>query len=271
MYHEIKGPFPASQVLTLSDHIKPGHPSFSNKRAKRLDVWKKSDELTGPGIYGVFCKGLLYYVGIYTGNKGKLFAGSAIDRWDMHLTFFSLRSPEVCFVASNMQKILKLDGEPAEEYARILRGRDLTEEQIATSGAPFIVSKGGSCTYNKALFATRNWDVFRPGNEEAMMEDVSFVYAKIRPEAGKFLEDASMEQRYWWAKYPWIQDRETRLVDELKPICNKVTNDFRSDVTVGMFIEAVNRELSAPLETFSLEAMADWKLKKKRKAILEDA
>lgn len=255
MHFQMNGPFPASDVLSLEERVRPGHPSFSNLRARRSDRWKTRQELNGPGIYGLFCKGILYYVGIYTGANKTTFTGSALDRWDMHLTYFSLRSPEVSFVARNMQKILKLEGEPSEEYARLLGGRELDLSQISASPSPFIVPRHASCTYSKALFATRNWDVFAPGNEKGMMQDVSFIYARILPGMDVLLGNADSYARYWWAKYEWIQARETRLVSDLQPICNSATRSFRADVTVEEFRAAVEREMSIPLAPFDADTM----------------
>ncbi|MBO9127937.1 MULTISPECIES: hypothetical protein [unclassified Rhizobium] len=255
MLYQMNGPFPASDVLSIEERTRPGHPSFANLRATRLEKWKRRPDLSGPGIYGLFCKGILYYVGIYTGSKKTTFTGSALDRWDMHLTFFSLRSSEVSFVARSMQKILKLDGAPADEYASLLGGRHLSLDEISASPSPFIVPKHASCTYSKALFATRNWDVFAPGNERSMMDDVSFMYARILPEADTLLTGADAYARYWWAKYEWIQARETRLVKALQPICNSATRKFRTDVTMEDFRAAVELEMSSPLAPFDADRM----------------
>jgi hypothetical protein len=154
-----------------------------------------------------------------------------------------------------MEKILKLDGGPSEEYARLLGGRNLGREQIAASSVPFVVSKQASCTYSKALFATKNWDVFAPGNEKSMMEDVSFLYARILPEADRLLLGADSYARYWWAKYEWIQAREKRLVDDLQPICNTATTKFRTDVTMDDFRAAVDLEMHSPLAPFDAQKM----------------
>lgn len=251
MYSQINGPFLASEVLSVSEvPVAPGQPSFANLKTGRSKEWHNSPDLHGPGIYGVFCKGSLYYVGIYTGRSGSLFTGSALDRWDMHLTYFSVRSPSVCFVPRSMKKILKLPGSPAEEYAALLGGRDLTIDQIARSGAPFIAQKSASCTFNKVVFASQNWDVFKPGNEEGMMSDVSFVYGRILPEAGDLLGNAVPGDRYWWAKYQWLQARETRLVNSLKPICNAVTDEYLIGITVDQFKSALQAELDTPLSSF---------------------
>lgn len=250
MHYKINGPFPASDVLALGDHVKDGHPSFANLRATRLEKWRKLPDLAGPGIYGLFCKGILYYVGIYTGSKKTTFTGSALDRWDMHLTFFSLRSPEVSFVPRNMKKILGLPGAPSDEYARLLGGRDLDLDRIASAEVPFVVPKYASCTFSKALFATNNWDVFGPGREQTMMKDVTFMYARILPEVEPLLGSADAYARYWWAKYEWIQARETRLVKELKPICNSATRGFRTDVTMDDFRTALELEMNSPLAPF---------------------
>lgn len=255
MYSQINDPYLASDVLTLHESIVPGQPAFANLKAKRVPKWKNSAELQGPGIYGLLCKGKLYYVGIYTGNDKKLFAGNVLDRWDMHLTFHSLRSPKIRFVASSMKKILKLEGAPADAFAELLGGRDLDIDQLNGMNVPF-VGKGPCVTYNKALFATQNWDVLAPGNEDRMLSEISFVYARFLPTSAAFLGDATGTDMYEWVKREWLETRETRLVNALKPICNAVTSDYRNDVGVEEFMEALRKEMEAPLASFDHKKVA---------------
>ncbi len=247
---QITGPMKASEVLTLHDDVVPGLPVFANLKARRVASARKLDSLKGPGIYGLFCKGRLYYVGIYTGASKKTFTGSVLDRWYMHLTFHSLRSPKIRFVASNMRRILReLQGEPSDIFAEMLGGRDLSLDDLRNANVPFIGS-GPSCTFNKALFATRNWDVFAPGNEEVMLSEVAFVYARIGDASAALLDGASGTDSYHWAKYNWLETRETALVDSLRPICNSVTDDFREDVSTDEFIAALRGEFLRPLDRF---------------------
>lgn len=244
---EITGPTKARAFLTLEEVVAPNMPDFANLKARRLPAARKLDSLKGPGIYGVFCRDRLYYIGIYTGKSYQTFAGNVLDRWDMHLTFHSLRSPKISFVPSNMLRILKeLEGEPADTFARMLGGRDLTIEDLRSKNVPFI-SSGPSCTFNKALFATLNWDVFAPGNNDRILDEVSFVYARIPESARVLLEGACEKTTYHWAKYKWLEPREAALVEALRPICNSVTSNYRDDVTAGDFIAALKAQFDTPL------------------------
>lgn len=246
----ITGPLKASEVLTLHDDIVPGLPAFANLKARRRADARNLESLKGPGIYGLFCKGRLYYVGIYTGAAKKTFTGSVLDRWYMHLTYHSLRSPKIRFVASSMQRILReLKGEPADTFAEMLGGRDLSIDDLRNANVPFIGS-GPSCTFNKAVFASRNWDVFAPGNEETMLSEVTFVYGRIEDASAALLAEAAGTDAYHWAKYNWLETRETALVDELRPICNSVTDSFRDDVTVEEFTAALRAQFDRPLDRY---------------------
>jgi hypothetical protein len=250
MSFEITGPIKASSVLSLEEVSAPGLPPFANLKARRLPEARKLDSLKGPGIYGLFCKDRLYYVGLYTGASNKTFAGNVLDRWDMHLTYHSLRSPKISFVASNMLRILReLPGEPADTFARMLGGRDLTLEDLRKADVPFI-STGPSCTFNKALFATRNWDVFAPGDNDRILSEVTFVYGRVDDASAELLEGAEGGDAYHWAKYNWLKPREGELIEALKPICNSETGDFREDVTSADFIEALKAQLAKPLARY---------------------
>jgi hypothetical protein len=250
MEFEVNGPFKASEVLTLHEDVAPGLPPFANLKAKRHPGTRGSEALKGPGIYGLFCKGSLYYIGIYTGAARKTFTGTVLDRWDMHLTYHSLRSPKIKFAPSSMLRILReLQGDAADTFATMLGGRDLSIDDLRSADVPF-VGKGPSCTYNKALFASRNWDVFGPGNEERMLSDVTFAYARILPAAAARLGQAQGVSAYNWVKYNWLETRETRLVEALRPICNSVTDDYREDVGVDEFLKALKSELSRPFDHF---------------------
>lgn len=251
MNFEINGPYCANELFDLREVFKEGQPSFANLHADPKEVWKGSPAvLRGPGIYAVFCKGKLAYVGVYTGSKRKIFVGSAIDRWFMHLTYFSLRSPRISFAPSNMVRILAelSDGEPSRAFAALLGKADWKAAELKTMPAPFLTG-GTSCTYNKANFATRNWDVFAPGKETSMLSNVSFVYARFLPETAPLLGAlAGTPEGYRWVKKHWLAPRESHLIKTLRPICNRETkNDPRDNVGVDEFKSALFSEMEKPL------------------------
>jgi len=251
MHFEVNGPYSAEKLFELHKDIKKGQPSFANLRADPKEAWKGSPAvLRGPGIYGVFCKGNLAYVGVYTGNKRKTFVGSAIDRWFMHLTYFSLRSPKISFAPKNMARILAelSDGAPSKAFATLLEKANWKAGDLKGVQVPFLTG-GNSCTYNKANFATRNWDVFAPGKETEMMTNISFVYARFLPETVSLLGNlAGTPEGYRWVKKKWLTPREGHLIKTLRPICNSQTKkDPRHNVCVDEFITALRAEMEKPL------------------------
>jgi len=257
---EVSGPFPANELFSLNP-ARPvaGLPEFANLKADPLPQWKGSPEIfRGPGIYGIFCRGELYYVGIYTGDKGRTFAGSVLKRWNMHLTYHSVRSPRVKFAKRELQKIVAhIHGEPADSIARLLGGRDIDVDRLSPNDVPLIEKSGGSCTSNKVRFAQKNWDIFAPGSEALMGSEISFVYGRYLPSNTCFLDGhAPSTVSYGWAKYRWLQERETRLVKLLKPMCNAVTSDFREGVSVAEFIAALTNELNLPLLAMPVQSEA---------------
>lgn len=250
MNFEINGPYSADELFYLREDTKVGQPSFANLHADPKEAWKGSPEaLRGPGIYGVFCKGKLAYVGVYTGNKRQTFVGSAIDRWFKHLTYFSLRSPKISFSPQNMKRVLKElpDGEPKRVFAELV-GADWETLGLKTIQVPFLTG-GTSCTYNKAKFATQNWDVFAPGREADMMSEVSFVYARFLPQTAPLLKTlAGTPEGYNWVKKHWLKSREHHLIMTLRPICNSETKKgHRDDVGVNEFIAELRAEMAKPL------------------------
>ncbi|WEJ56903.1 hypothetical protein [Devosia sp. FJ2-5-3] len=260
MNFEISRPYAANELFTLNSARRiDGLPEFANLKADRLPQWKGSPaQFQGPGIYGVFCKGELYYVGIYTGEKGKTFAGSVLQRWYMHLTYHSVRSPRVKFARRELQKILaNIHGEPADTIARLLGGRTIDVDQLTPETAPLVEKSGGSCTSNKVRFAQKNWDVFAPGNEHLMGSEVSFVYGRFLPDNSSLLGlDVTSAEAYSWAKYQWLQAREARLVNLLKPICNAVTSDYQEGIFVASFVAALTEEMALPLQALPVHTVA---------------
>jgi len=258
MSFQITGPIKASSVLSLHEVSAPGLPPFANLKARRLPEARRMENLKGPGIYGVFCKDRLYYVGLYTGASKRTFAGNVLDRWDMHLTFHSLRSPKIRFVPSNMLRILhEIEGEAADTFAEMLGGRDITLDDLRSAAVPF-VGKGPSCTFNKALFASRNWDVFAPGDNDRILTEVTFVYGRVGDASQTLLEGADGAAAYHWAKSNWLKPREAALIRALRPICNSETADYREDVTSAEFIDALAVQFASPLDAFAAkEALLD--------------
>lgn len=225
MMFDVSRPFAAHELFKLVQvGTKQGKPDFMNLRATRRPGRAIAmEQLTGAGIYGLFLHGKLYYVGIFAGATEDPLAGSVLVRWKKHLTYQALRSPEVCFSRANLGAILGADANPPfDSIADVLGGRAVDRNALNPDAHPLLQRHGGSCTYAKARFAARNWDVFRPGQEAMMGEAVTFVFARLKPQALSGAAPMDKAHRKW-IKHQWLGRCERILIDSLKPICNAET------------------------------------------------
>ena len=86
-----------------------------------------------------------------------------------------------------------------------------------------------------------------------MLSEVSFVYGRFAAEAAVSLEPALGLSAYSWVKREWLEVRERRLVELLRPMCNSVTYDYRDDVSVPEFVAALKQEMERPLAPYAAE------------------
>lgn len=253
MTFAITPPIKAADLFTLApDGPIPGKPDFMNLKAvPHLRGRARPAELRGSGIYGVFLRDRLFYVGIYTGAGSTPFAGSVLDRWDKHLTYQTLRSPKVTFCRRALAEIVGMSGAPVEAIADATGGRGSSIAALVPEEHPLLASGGASCTANKARFALENWDIFGPGGEAQMLEEVTFVYGRLLPEPQvlALLEGSESDARYLWIKHKWLSVREGKLIEDLRPACNHQTDSdqARTDVTSAMFIDALHTQFSIDL------------------------
>lgn len=248
MQYELAGPLKAEELFRLEPHTRDGFvvPAFANLKAVP-EVDKRDPRFTGTGIYGVLFRDRLVYVGILAGTGSKLFTGSVVhERWKKHLTFFTLRSPECAAAERNIPRILsELSGEPIEALASLLGGRDFSMEECRRRQIGF--TSGGSTQFNKVRFAAENWDSFAPGNEQKMLQEISFVYARFLPETGKLLSQARDRTDYEFVKQNWLRPRETHLYKRFRPICNHETKEPNRSVDVETFMAALSEQMGLPL------------------------
>lgn len=248
MIFDVSRPVTARELFRL-DPVEPkqGKPDFMNLRALRRPGRPiTKEQLTGAGIYGLFLHGKLYYVGIFAGSTRDSLSGTVLVRWKKHLTYQALRSPEVCFSRTNIGAILDDAPNPAfDAIAQALGGRAVNRSSLDADEHPLLQRHGASCTYAKARFAARHWDVFGPGNEDALADGVSFVFARLKPEAlaGAAPMDAAHRA---WIKHKWLGRCETMMIGTLRPICNAQTLiGNEENCTVDDFVRALE-EASRP-------------------------
>ncbi|MGD9478140.1 hypothetical protein [Shinella sp. G-2] len=248
MQYEISGPFKAADLFTLKAHVRKGVvvPDYANVRAVPR-VGKDEPRFSGTGIYGVLCGGKLIYVGIFTGLGSTLFAGSVVhERWRKHLTFFTMRSPECAASPRNLRRILaELKGAPVAAIAELVGNDPFTIEDLRNRKIGF--ATGTSTQFNKVRFAAENWNIFQPGNEKEMLEQISFVYARFLPETAGLIGSASRKEAYDFVKSEWLETRERRLFEKFQPACNSQTIVPNKDVDVETFLSALAVEMGLPL------------------------
>ncbi len=80
--------YQAAELFTLQEKVAPaGKPAWMNLHARPRPHYRgEPPALTGPGLYAVFLRGHLTYIGLYAGKKDRPFGGSVLDRWFKHLT-----------------------------------------------------------------------------------------------------------------------------------------------------------------------------------------
>ncbi|WP_374297357.1 hypothetical protein [Sphingomonas sp.] len=230
----------AAELFTLQTvPAVEGKPAWMNLRARRRPQWLgEPPALTGPGIYGMFLDDRLAYVGIYAGHAQRPFGGSVLDRWHKHVVYQTLRAPEVAFAASQLSRILNaLDG-PA-----------IAEIGACPEDEPLIGRHGGSCTFEKARFAVRHWDVFGPGNEAGMLDRLSFVYHRLDPSWADEVPaggecDASCPSG--WVKRNWLHEPERLLIAALQPPCNSRTHGRPCDIGPDELLSRIAAIVNAP-------------------------
>lgn len=211
--------FKAEDLFALHEtHAIPGKPAWMNLRAAVRPQWRGEPEaLTGPGVYGVFLDGGLFYIGLYAGKADRPFGGSVLERWRMHATYHILRAPEIVFARGQLDRIIaELDG-PAVDLAACLA------QPVDQGQSPLIEQHGGSCTFNKARFAARHWDGLKPGNEDDLLGRISFVYHQLPRGWDLRRETVEGEAASRWVKRHWLRAAEKALIQHFRPICNSET------------------------------------------------
>jgi hypothetical protein len=232
-----------------------GKPNWMNLRAHQKERHGHHIELRGPGIYGLFLDGNLFYVGLYKGLNVEPFGGSVIDRWKMHVTYHTLRAPEITFAPGQLNKILELSGAPTEGIADCLpAGRSTDCTRLSPLDHPLVALHGASCTYSKVRFATRHWDTLGSIKGSDLLDRISLFYQRIPDEQNVLLAGATARQQGDWVKEQWLRPVETELIREFLPICNQRRADERLGVRVEDLEAAVDRLLARPLEPFARNA-----------------
>jgi hypothetical protein len=128
-----------------------------------------AEVLAGGGIYAVYFRGELLYIGLFTGKGRKAFASNvASQRFYKHLEALTLRGRTIDFSASNYKKVCALK-RPSCPLIRSLQGTQVPWGNSAVKTYP--------C---KVEFASDNWDAFsRIERDQSVLNGFTFVYGRI--------------------------------------------------------------------------------------------
>lgn len=213
--------YTADRLMTLRTVAAPaGKPAFANLVAD-VDRGAAPADLCGPGLYALFLDGSLFYIGLHVGEQ----AGadySVLHRWVLHVVGQTMRSHKTSFSRRSLRRLLDAQSRDAVSdglAACLPEGRDT---DLATlPDHPLL--KGPHCTAQKAVFAARHWDVFAPGNEDAMLSHITCLFQPVAADWVGRLDGAEGRERGAWVREVWLRPAETELVNRFRPICNAAT------------------------------------------------
>lgn len=210
---------------------KPYLPNFANLTVRRLNGGDAGD-FAGPGIYGVFHDDELFYVGLYAGNQHAPFGGTVFDRWARHIICHIVRAPDLRFARSSWVTILN---EPNSATCNALAAclpQGWNANNLPHDHRLFV---SPNCTLNKVRFVDKHPELLSQKPSE-LIEHFSFVYVQWPREAENWLDPAAPVPSRW-VKAHWLASIETKLITELRPICNAQTpsGEERTDVDTAEF------------------------------------
>lgn len=211
--------YPASELLTLhpAKTVPPGKPDWANLVARETAA-AASDALCGPGLYALFLDGALFYIGLHVGNQAATDC-SVMVRWHKHVVGHTLRSSHTSFSGRGLRETF--DHLPDDPIAEALAAC-LPEGRAQDLSPPFRhpLVDGSHCTPQKAVFAARHWDVFGPGNEQAMLDRIQCLFVAVPAGWNDRLDGAVGKERGRWARSRWLRPVERDLIETFAPPCN---------------------------------------------------
>ena len=207
-----------------------GNPDWANLKIESTGRLAPLD-VRGPGIYGIFFRERLIYIGKFLGTQADICGGNVCSiRWAKHIGTLSLRDRRISF--SN-KAITMIRDQCAKEppFDDIIRA---SEHPI-----PVVTDdRGRVSSFNRACFAAEHWDFFTTLADARGLVDFRLLYVK--------LDDAEINGRDNLRQI--IGEAETKLIAALRPRCNKETNIGASrDVGLEDARQSIENELRARL------------------------
>lgn len=248
--------YTADTLMTLRKVAAPaGKPDWANLVADSLDQ-DPAPELCGPGLYALFLDGSLFYIGLHVGEQAEA-DYSVLHRWVLHVVGQTLRSRETSFSRTSLRRLFDTQaGDPVSEGLAACFPDGRNTDLMAFAAHPLL--KGAHCTAQKAAFAARHWDVFAPGNEDAMLSRITCLFQPVAADWAGRLGGAEARERGAWAREAWLRPAETELVHRFRPICNAAIpiGTQRDGVGVDEVAAAMAAELPQVLPAFDRTAYA---------------
>lgn len=165
---------------------------------------RDAQALKGGGIYAVYYRGELLYIGLFTGDRGVPFVSNvASQRFYKHLEALTLRGRTIGFSPRNYDMVIALD-RPHCPLIGILRATLVPRGNGAVRTYP--------C---KVEFASDNWDSFnRIERDRSLLDDFTFVYGRLSAE--HFRSDITYQQ-----VKNYLGAIENKLILDYRPRCNE--------------------------------------------------
>jgi hypothetical protein len=191
---------PADSVLSveLAKISTCGIPFLNVKIRARHN--RSKEQLTGPGIYGLFYEGRLIYTGKYLGMRSAPFSGDvANQRWWAHIGTITMRGHRVSIRNATARQIASLKNLKAP-----LRALESPPDR-------FFIDRGCVSTPNRIAFANLNWDYLGVVDANKLLDKFVFLYAR-------FTKNPFVDTQLLLSHLGCV---ERGLISRYKPCCNR--------------------------------------------------
>lgn len=167
-------------------------PRNNNIPFRNIQLKSKNLVPSNTGIYFLFFKKELLYIGIFSSNKS-----GPVDkvRWLKHIETFTMRGKDST-LAGRSQEYISARGYPYFNF----------------KNESFMKAKGRCSSKMRALFAAKNWDSFRDATPEQILKWFTFLYQPI---------SSSTKQSHFKKE---LENLEKELIQHFCPVGNKNFN-----------------------------------------------
>lgn len=168
---------------------------------------------SGPGIYGCFWDGRLFYVGTYAGTGPDALIGNVgRERWAKHIGGMTLRGRRLGIARRWLNKIVSEHDSPLARLLAAANPEVLTRD------------KGLQTQYSKFRFADRHWEDFSKLNNE-MLGRFQFIYVRPSGTSGlSGLQKSELDSH--------LRRMEQTIIEKLNPPCNSRSTHIEGEPEV---------------------------------------